>query len=220
MFHFEIMMLAVVCAVSAAAVFAKIRDVPMYQAIKPAPLLILVILIFYESSISVNGAGYGRMIGMGLVFGLIGDILLLNRSGKLTAFGILSFLIGHVFYIAAFMSRSPWISGFSILPVALVAVFVYFFQKKLEGEKRNIIPMLIPYFGVIMFMCFSAFNTDFSNTRYPVYGIGALMFCASDGLLVWGSFIRNSERIRTLVISLYYPAQIIIAFYSIYLIRI
>lgn len=217
--QFDLLMLVVVCAVSGAAVFSKIRDIPMYQALKPAPLIILFILMFYESGISKTGMAYGRIISIGLLFGLLGDIFLLKKNGRLVAFGILSFLVGHIFYIAAFMSRSPWISGFSLLPLIPVIAFIYFFQKKLEGEKRNIIPMIIPYFGVILVMCFCAFNTDFSNSRFPVYGIGALLFCASDGLLVWGSFIRNTEQIRTLVISLYYPAQIIIAFYTMYLIK-
>jgi alkenylglycerophosphocholine hydrolase len=215
---FEIMMIVVVCAVSAAAVFAKIRNISMYQILKPAPLLILVILTFYESSFSQNGMFYGRIISVGLLFGLIGDMLLLMR-GRLFAFGILSFMIGHIFYTCAFLSRSPWISGYSFIPLIPVIAFIYLFQKKLEGEKRNIIPMIIPYFGVILFMCFCAFNTDLSNMRFPGYGIAAFIFCASDALLVWGSFIKNSERIKTLVLLLYYPAQIIIAFYTMYLIK-
>ena len=69
---------------------------------------------------------FGRLVLIGLILGLVGDVFLNLRnqftggkSMKIFAVGILAFLSGHFLYIAALIGRSPAI----ILP-ALIATAV------------------------------------------------------------------------------------------------
>ena len=123
-----------------------------------------------------------KMVRIGLILGLIADVLLnlrfvIKGAGKIIFLvGILVFLTGHIFYIIALF---PTVNSIFI-PIA-VGVIVSFITLKLifdniEAQKAFKI-FGIFYIGTIVVMnCFaiSNFLQDPSNSRYLLFMIGAI----------------------------------------------
>ena len=67
------------------------------------PLITISLMIFYVTQTQLKGK-FAKKIFFGLVFGLAGDcfLMLLNKNASFFIFGLLSFLIGHLFYVSAF----------------------------------------------------------------------------------------------------------------------
>lgn len=87
-------------------------------------------------------SSFGALVLIGLVLGLVGDVLLNLRnnltgaaSGKVFALGILAFLSGHFLYMAALIGRNP-----SILLLSLVSTAVLSFVAIPPLMKRIVAP--------------------------------------------------------------------------------
>src|SRR5690349_3305187 len=65
---------------------------------KPAVMLFLLIWLYTSTGFQ------GKMIwfGLGLVFSLVGDTLLINSSNRMFILGLIAFLFTHIFYIFGF----------------------------------------------------------------------------------------------------------------------
>ena len=75
----------------------NIRPYPFVYLVKAMPIYSLAVLAF------LNIAGLrGKLIGMGLVFSGVGDIVLELDLDSLFTLGLGAFLVAHLFYIAAF----------------------------------------------------------------------------------------------------------------------
>jgi uncharacterized membrane protein YhhN len=208
----ELALIAVI-STSVAAIITKISSRKVYVVLKPLPLLILFLLMLYARKMSANVPVWFMLIMIGLGFGFLGDLFLLGKK-RIFAAGILSFILGHMCYIIAFNTMAQHITLLSLIPVLPAILYLRYLKKHISEEKSAIVPALYPYFGVIVVMCVSAFNVDLSVGRFPVYGLAGLLFCVSDALLIWGSFIKSSKILQALVLICYYPAQIIFAFYT------
>ncbi|WP_051063115.1 lysoplasmalogenase [Ilumatobacter nonamiensis] len=137
-----------------------------------------------------------------LVFGLIGDVALLPHVDRFLA-GLAAFLVGHVLYIAAFVtisSSTPWILVGVVGLAAVVWVFGLPIERALRGE-----PMRVPvlaYVAVIGAMIIAGSATG----RWPIV-IGSLAFAASDGLIGVGKFVQPAADRRIPIMTLYHLGQ-------------
>jgi uncharacterized membrane protein YhhN len=216
--HLGVIVLITVIIISIAAVITKILSHKVYVILKPLPLVTLFILMMYEKGLDGSAPVWYIFVMAGLGFGFLGDLFLLGKK-RIFAAGILSFMLGHVCYIIAFNLMSRNITLVSLLPVIPAILYMRYLKRNITEEKLAIIPAVYPYFGVIVVMCISALNVDLSVGRFPVYGLAGLLFCISDALLIWGSFVKSNKPLQALVLICYYPAQIIIAFYSFYFLK-
>jgi uncharacterized membrane protein YhhN len=158
---------------------------------------------------------YFTLVLIGLLFGWGGDILLAFRSRALFLPGLISFLIGHIFYIAAFAiltQARKWISIWTLI-IAAFAVGVFIYLKPYLGSMQ--FPVLI-YIVVISLMVNGA-AAVFRTKEFPASGrylvlVGAVIFYLSDLGVARNAFIGR-ELINTLTIMLLYnPAQLFLAF--------
>ena len=171
---------------------------------------------------------------LGLVLGLIGDILLdlkvvypFHKSGYLYA-GMTSFLVGHLFYIASMILFTyNEISFFSsqLLPFFLIligaiilTIIVYFISTKvikLNYEKFSIFVNI--YSFVLIFTTILSVYLACIVSIIPMYvlAIGFVLFLASDLVLSMQYFGGKLQDKKLIVINhlLYYLAQIIIAMF-------
>ena len=145
-----------------------------------------------------SGSGYARLILTGLVFGFAGDVLLelANLKGDLYfVIGLVTFALGHVFYLIAFFrkSRFQWfnlIPTCIVIPAVLIAVPV---TGAFEFTPPALFYAVIAYGVILTFMVgksfsFTAYKDNPAFVRLTV--TGAILFAVSDIILLFILFFR------------------------------
>ena len=188
--------------------------------LKGCASLLFVLLGFVCSKVYAN-TEFCKLVTIGLILGFIADVLLnlrfvFKKNGKIVFLvGILVFLSGHILYLCALIPTVNNVIIPLIAGIVLSALLLKWIFTKIEAQKAFKI-FGVFYIGAIVIMnCFAVANLvqDFSNTRYIVFTIGALLFLASDIVLILNTFgkqTKTSLRITNLV--LYYLGQILIAY--------
>ncbi len=158
---------------------------------------------------------YAVWIMVGLALCWIGDVCLIFESDKLFLIGLVSFLLGHVFYAVAFYLNADWSSWSGIaLAAALVASgFIFAWLRPHLG------PMTVPvmvYILVISAMVGGAWAVA-ADPRFAVAGrmlvpAGAISFYLSDILVARDRFVAPGFINRAYGLPLYYLAQFMLAF--------
>ena len=168
----------------------------------------------------------GMFVILGLVCGMIGDILLdlksvdHSREDAYLNFGMLAFGIGHIFYVL-FMS---FLSGKNVLVEALIAgafaiVFtlaVVFFSKQLLGLKLGkFVVQAGSYACILSFAAALAVALSFTVSFLWPLAIALVAFWLSDIVLSIMYFGGKSESKFLSILNhvLYYGAQIAIALF-------
>lgn len=141
---------------------------------------------------------YGRVLFFGLALSWCGDAFLLGTTEKLFLFGLAAFLLAHVAYVIAFMTRginlkwvlaalvpvalaslgttiwlTPWISAEMLIPVRVYTVVISVMVITAFGARGNAAPILIP-FGALLFYFsdISVAINQFTQPAFPHYAWG------------------------------------------------
>jgi uncharacterized membrane protein YhhN len=164
---------------------------------------------------------YTVLIIIGLLFCLGGDVFLALPQERMFLFGLVSFLVGHVFYIIGFF----WIADASqmtlmgaVVTLVLGGVIYIWLKPHLGNMKKPV----IAYIFVISLMFIGAWSV-LDVIRQPFTArllifAGAASFYISDIFVARDRFLKNSFINRLLGLPLYYLAQFMIA-YSIGMVR-
>ena len=162
---------------------------------------------------------FAKLIFIGLIFGMLGDILLNLRfvfekmGQKIFLVGIVAFLTGHILYLAALIpkSSSPVI-GF-IIGAVIAAVLLWYIFKTMEVKLAFKIFGVIYLGAVIIMTAIAVLNMISSPTAgNMIYALGAVLFTVSDIVLIFNTFGKESKfSLRITNLSLYYAGQILIA---------
>ena len=183
---------------------------------------------FFAMKASGNNTSYATLIILGLVFGWLGDYFLHSLKDRMIEFiiGVVAFLIGHLFYIAAFYHALKTLKPDAKLLnwydfVAVGAVFalvsVYVAVKKIYQKKG---PMVYGVFLTAMVVkaalyMYAEWDYGINNTMVPALltvGIGSVFFFLSDaslGLILTGDEVKRGMRIFNIIT--YFIAQILLA---------
>lgn len=176
--------------------------------------------------IKVTNDSFGLKIVIGLVFGLVGDVLLNLRfvsekfGQKFFLGGIVAFLVGHILYLAALIPLTETlVIDVVIGAVIAIALLAYIFVTLKPKMVFRIFGVF--YLGAVIIMTVIGVHLAIAtgNTHDVEYAIGAVLFMVSDIVLIFNTFsgvTRFSLRITNL--SLYYIGQLLIAG-SLFLIR-
>ncbi len=125
--------------------------------------------------------------------------------------GLLSFLIAHLFYIAAFRSR---IAGSTSARNALACVvygsFMLWLLFPRLGDMK--LPVSI-YLLVILTMAWQALNRwAIAQSRGAMLAaVGAILFVASDSMIAFNRFFSPFRLAELLILATYFTAQWLIA---------
>ncbi len=183
--------------------------------------------MFWADNFSV----YAKYMLIGLIFGAIGDLFLHLITDKQIVFGIglLSFLVGHIFYIVAFgkalKDQIPQASVFDWRAILIVLVIfaclvVYAVKSKMKFGiaavpvalyALTISMMLITSFQICGRFFLEGFDNDIATIC--TIGIGAILFVLSDGslaLLLFGGKEKNRP-LKIFNIVTYFAGQIFLA---------
>ncbi len=153
---------------------------------------------------------YRYLIVAGLCFSLAGDILLMLSSDQFV-FGLVSFLVAHIFYIGAFSTRpktllSIWIG---LACVAYGCLMLWFLFPNLGDLK---LPVSI-YVAVVLLMAWQA-QCRWAEERgqgTALAAIGAILFVASDSMIAIDRFNGRFRSAGVLIMTTYFTAQLLIA---------
>lgn len=184
--------------------------------LKPLPIILLLFHALFQKSLSIKS---NRLLLLGLLFSLGGDILLLFQENNTLyfIFGLVSFLTAHVFYILTFRALYPQKTSISLFNsiggglttlvfIGYSGMFYYILYDRL-GELK--IPVLI-YVLVILRMLLGAAVILFSplkNNGKLYLFIGAMIFVVSDSILAVNKFHTPVIHSGVLIMLTYYVAQ-------------
>ncbi|MCA1762155.1 MAG: lysoplasmalogenase [Flavobacteriales bacterium] len=165
-------------------------------------------------------SSFFRLISIGLIFSLCGDVALIYQKSDPLFFtlGLSAFLIGHIFYTTAFtktylenheialIKRHGWV-------LILIAAYGFLFFRAIQDHLGKMIGPVMLYTLVISLMLLMAANrykrVNAKSWRYIFFG--ALLFVASDSLLAWNKFVEAIDYSHFLIMGTYSFAQYFIA---------
>lgn len=183
-----------------------------------AALMFVTIGLVCYLKVSTNSLGLKILIG--LIFGMIGDIILNLRfvlkdevGQKAFLIGILAFLIGHILYLAALIPLAESLVLDIIIGAVLAGALLAYIFKTMDVKKAFKI-FGIFYLGAVIIMTVMAVHIASltGNTHDIIYAIGALLFTASDIVLIFNTFSGVTKfSLRITNLSLYYIGQLLIA---------
>ena len=155
------------------------------------PTLVLSLLLFFFQNGRSNLAYYQILFGAGLVFSLVGDVLLMWDN--LFVPGLGAFLIAQLCYSFAFYRSNENKPGFlkkypiAALPAVMYGIGLSFALYPNLGELA--IPVFV-YAGVISVMLLMAINRigNASKESAQFVTLGAILFVLSDSILAFNKF--------------------------------
>ena len=162
---------------------------------------------------------FARLIFLGLIFGMIGDILLnlrfvFQKAGqKIFLIGIVAFLTGHILYLAALIPRSTHLAFRIVLGSAIAVILLCYIFKTMEVKLAFKIFGVV-YLGAVIIMTTIAVMNMITapSPGNTIYAIGALLFTVSDIVLIFNTFGKETKfALRITNLSLYYIGQVLIA---------
>lgn len=155
---------------------------------------------------------YRRSILIGLMCGLLGDVLLMLPGETAFMAGLGSFLVGHVAYLHAYRQRAPlfaaaWPFALHALLAALVLAWLWPF---LPSDLR--VPVLA-YVAVLAAMAAQAAAVWWRrrDAATACAALGGACFLASDAILAIDRFALPFLAAQALLLALYWLAQALIA---------
>jgi uncharacterized membrane protein YhhN len=195
--------------------YCEKKEVPKARLAVKSLLSSLFILAAFVQFHPIPFFYYYRFLLIGMIFCLGGDVLLAVSGQKMFLCGLLSFLLGHVFYAAAFFNTAgfyPW-TGIGLAISAIAGTGVFLWLRPHLGAMK--IPVIF-YIFVITAMVVGAWSMLGAGELKPAGRIaafvGALAFYVSDIFVARQRFLRTDFVNRLIGLPLYYGGQFLLAF--------
>lgn len=150
---------------------------------------------------------YRRLIGIGLLFSLLGDVLL-AWPGDLFVFGLGAFLLAHLAYLRAYLSDCRRLAPLALVVSAsvgalLLAVLAY------HGLGELLIPVAIYALAIsaMLWRALARLTSDVPKRSAWLAAAGALLFVFSDSLIGINRFVLPFDSAPYLIILSYWLGQ-------------
>ena len=158
---------------------------------------------------------YYYLLLAGLCFCFVGDVLLALPQKKMFLLGLVSFLIGHVFYIIAFFYAariSVWtLVGTLIILIISVSVFLWL-RPHLGSMKLPVLAYIIVITIMLSGACSVLGDSGLIRSGRIMVFAGALSFYFSDLFVARDRFLKKELLNRLIGLPMYYAGQFILAF--------
>jgi len=150
---------------------------------------------------------YTRTITIGLLFCLIGDVFLLEEAYFI--FGLIAFLIGHLFFTAAFVNQQgfkwPLLPGVVLILIALVVIGLCY-----SNLNSLFFPVLL-YISVIICMSWQGIALQARRLNFRYLGWAVSFFLFSDALIAINKFYTPLAFAGVLILGTYWLAISLLA---------
>ncbi len=162
-----------------------------------------------------QNALFSKLVLIALLFCLAGDILLAFPSRSAFFSGLVSFLLGHVIYAAAFFLFGV-VGQTMAVGVVLLTVSAAVVWRWLVPHLSTMQVPVLAYIVVISIMVAGAFGV-YGNSNLPegvrrTIFFGAVFFYLSDFFVARERFIVNTHMNQAVGLPMYYTAQFLLAF--------
>ncbi|WP_164880942.1 lysoplasmalogenase [Aestuariirhabdus litorea] len=168
-------------------------------ALKALPIWLLAWLVF-----SGREQARHRWVVVGLLCSSVGDLLL--AWGQFVP-GLVSFLVAHLFYIAAFAGRPVGSLPRLLLALLMLAAITLLLIRLLPLLGEMQVPV-VAYMVVILLMALCAL---LGRGNHPLVALGAMLFLLSDSLIALDRFMQPLPSASLWIMLTYYSAQGLIA---------
>ncbi|RZK41697.1 MAG: lysoplasmalogenase [Pedobacter sp.] len=180
--------------------------------VKPAITLSLFLLLLFRTGLKGR---FAKRIGLGLFFGLVGDVMLMLPDDQELFFtlGLVAFLIGHIFYILAFyLDYSLNKDLHKIYTKNAIIAYAFYTVLFCVGLFSHLGPLKIPvaiYGVVISVMGVMAVNRfgRVSSQSFKLVFVGSLLFVLSDSVLAINKFAYDFKGSGFIIMGTYMLAQ-------------
>jgi uncharacterized membrane protein YhhN len=173
------------------------------------PMLMITLFWYYYS----NAKKLNKYFVLGLFFSFLGDILLLGVGAMYFVFGLLFFLIAHVFYIIMVLKiiqitkpKEFIIAGVPFLLLFLVLMNVLYAGLGIMKIPVIIYAVTISFFGIVSLILYLQAKTKISLLLL----VGVLTFITSDTILALNLFYKKQSFYPLLIMMTYVLAQYLI----------
>lgn len=180
---------------------------------KPAVMIFLFIWLLNSTGLQGNALWFG----LGLVFSLLGDLLLIHSSERMFMLGLSAFLLTHIFYIMGFQDELLNFTAWSFILIFIIYSNGIRILRRIvgamraQGQNTSVMPVIV-YGLVLSLMLFAAMSTIFNpawKTSASFFvSVGAFLFLLSDLVLAWNKFVSPITNGHILNIVAYYLGQI------------
>ena len=188
--------------------------------------------------ITDNKSDYITTMIIGLIFGWVGDLFMHiphppgNPRMSVVYIGAASFLIGHIFYVTAFVKSTMALTvnyNFFTIPeiIAFLVIFITFalmLKPVFKFEYKNLFMQIALYFYSMFLIVMLIKSCKFGITYFLsgaenglpamlILLIGGVLFFISDltlGLRLLGS-AKGNKKVKTLSLYAYFFAQLLLA---------
>ena len=203
-----------------AFVFAVLESVALRKQLnkleyvaKPAVMICLFVWLYLNTGLQ----GRTLWFGIGIVFSLVGDVLLMISLDRMFIFGLVVFLFAHIAYLLGFQNELMNITSWSVLLIVILSISAVRVMRRIvsairgKGQTRLVNPVIV-YSTVITVMLYAAMTT-LSNPSWKagaslLVSVGAFLFYVSDLILAWNKFVSPIKNGRILNIAAYHLGQI------------
>jgi uncharacterized membrane protein YhhN len=156
----------------------------------------------------VTASGYGKLILIGLIAGLAGDLLLEVRAAAGFLFGLGAFLVGHLAYTGAFaLDRPDW--GLTASAAVALSVFGVGVAKWLKPHLPPKLKVPVQIY-IVVILAMTAAGIGLVERRI-LASMGAVTFLASDLAVARQRFVRAGFVNSAWGLPLYYLGQVLLA---------
>jgi uncharacterized membrane protein YhhN len=172
--------------------------------LKAIPVSTLMVLVCRD----MRGFGFVKICLTGALAGSVcGDILLDLSYANIFIFGLVAFLVAHLFYTVLFFRYAKSPDEFGKVTIAGLAIFAGVMMWVFRGIAPALYGPVVLYILVIVTMSVGSLLVPCKN-RLLFWG--AIIFIASDVILAINKFLLAIPYGRIINISLYFIAQFII----------
>jgi len=207
------MVLAAAIGLLAGLISAEKTADPKKILVFKAPLSLLFILAWTLQP--AQNPSFACLILIALVFCLGGDVLLALGSQKAFLAGLVSFLLGHVMYAAAFFSVATVGRTMAAATIVLMAVAVWVWRW-LAPHLDDMQTPVLAYIVIISIMVCGAAgladNPQMTDAAQSGILTGAVLFFVSDLFVARHRFVKPEILNRVVGLPLYYSGQFCLAF--------
>ncbi|MHB8779010.1 MAG: lysoplasmalogenase [Anaerolineales bacterium] len=179
------------------------------------PAVMLALFFWLWMSTGLNGPLF--WFGLGILFSLLGDVLLMISLDRLFLAGLVAFLLAHVAYVIGFNIPVPGMSAWGIALAVIIGVGGARVIRRImdplaaKGQGHMRMPILV-YSIMISLLVLSAMlkltDADWKAGAALLVSVGAFLFYISDIILAWNKFVALVPHGRIYNIAAYHLGQI------------
>jgi uncharacterized membrane protein YhhN len=174
---------------------------------KPLAAACFVLLGLWEGALEQT---WTTVLFAGLVLAAVGDVLLIPDSKRAFLGGLVSFLLGHVAYAAAFVLRGSNVDWAVVAALVCAAIAYPVLRWLWPHVERNMRAPVLAYVAVITAMVALAFGTYGARGDAWIVA-GSVGFYLSDLSVARDRFVRNELANKVWGMPLYFGSQLILA---------